>query len=77
MKELPTTYKPLKQEDDGPMPKKKIELIAKYKEQQDRPPPTLETLGVNVMLFLKQESNGDDDIIEDLDNKIITEAVKQ
>ncbi len=42
IKELTDVCRPLKRKDDGPMPKKKQELIAKYKEWYGRPVPTFD-----------------------------------
>ena len=71
IKELMTICKPLKRKYDGPIPKKKIELIAKYKEWHGRPTPTFDISDVNVIPILKQESNENND----LGNEIITGTV--
>ena len=70
IKELMTICKPLKQKDDGPIPKTKIELIGKYKEWHDRPTSTFDISDVNVMPVLEQESNENNDIVDDYCNSI-------
>ena len=66
IKELTTICKLLKKKDDGPMPKKKIELIAKYNEWKHRPPPTFDTSDDDVVPIEVVESdfNSDESKIE-------------
>ena len=75
IEEFTTICKPLKQKNYDPMPKKKKELIAKYKEWHGRPPPSFDISDISVMPMLQRETDGNNDIDDDLDNEIITEAV--
>ena len=59
IKELTDICRPLKRKEDGAMPKKKTELIDKYKEWHGRLEPTFHISDDDMMLVL--DSNNDED----------------
>ena len=59
IKELTDICRPLKRKDDGPMPKKKTELIAKYKEWYGRPVPTFNVANDEIVTLLDVQDNNE------------------
>ena len=60
IKELTDICRPLKQKEDGAMPKKKTELIDKYRKWHGRPVPTFDVLDDDIMSVLDSNNNKDD-----------------
>jgi len=73
IKELTVVCKPLKLKEDGPMPKKKIELIAKYKEWHGRPAPSFDISDINDMPILTHDEK--DRVDDDLNYESVPDAV--
>ena len=74
IKELTDVCKPLKRKEDGAMPKKKTELIAKYKEWYCRPAPIFDVSDEHVMSLL--DVNNEEDKNDEIEiSEVLTTAV--
>ena len=60
IKELTTICKPLKRKDDGKMPNKKNELIAKFNEWNGRPEPIFDIVEIDEVSLDGIDNNNDD-----------------